>query len=163
MNFASCPRLASAVLFHVLSAFAHFPTKYSHFCFDTVKLRLRENHPSTTKRLNAKGFKGARCQKVSPCVTCFAPSLGSMFHPMSGCSQYDTFSITCGTLVLQTEVCVAFGKRRRADPARLLDGALGTSAARTGPDVRQTRALSGFQALRSSKNARTHTSTSEHQ
>ena len=90
-----------------------FPMKYQHFHVDIFRLHLRQSHRSRTARLNAEAFKCARGRKVSLCVTFFAPSLGSMFRLISGCSKYVTFSITFGALVLQTTVCVAFGARRR--------------------------------------------------
>ena len=136
-----------------------FPMKYQHFRVDIVRLHLRQSHRSRTTRLNAEAFKSARGRKVSLCVTFFAPSLGSMFRLISGCSKYVTFSITFGALVLQTTVCVAFGARRRAAPARLLGGALATSDDGAGPEVRQVRVPPGFPALMSPQNARIHAST----
>ena len=133
--------------------------KYQHFHIDIVRLRLRQCHRSRTTRLNAEAFKSARGPKVSLCVTFFAPSLGSIFGLISGCSKYATFSITFGALVLQTTVCVAFGARRRAAPARLLGGALATSDDGAGPDVRQVRVPPGFPALMSPESARIHAST----
>ena len=82
-----------------------------------------------------------------------------MFRLISGCSKYVTFSITFGALVLQTTVCVAFGARRRAAPARLLGGALATSDDGAGPEVRQVRVPPGFPALMSPESARLHAST----
>ena len=126
-----------------------FPMKYQHFHIDIVRLRLRQCHRSSTAKLNAEAFKSARGPKVSLCVTFFAPSLGSIIRLISGCSKYATFSITFGALVLQTTVCVAFGARRRAAPARLLGGALATSDDGAGPDVRQVRVPLNFPALMS--------------
>ena len=140
-----------------------FPMKYQHFRFDIVRLRLRQCHRSRTTRLNAEAFKSARGPKVSLCVTFFAPSLGSIFGLISRCSKYATFSITFGALVLQTTVCVAFGARRRAAPARLLGGALATSDDGAGPDVRQVRVPPGFPALMSPESARIHASTPHHE
>ena len=136
-----------------------FPMKYQHFHVDIFRLHLRQSHRSRTPRVNAEAFKCARGRKVSLCVTFFAPSLGSMFRLISGCSKYVTFSITFGALVLQTTVCVAFGARRRAAPARLLGGALATSDDGAGPEVRQVRVPPGFPALMSPQNARIHAST----
>ena len=135
------------------------PMKYQHFRFDIVRLRLRQCHRSRTTRLNAATFKSARGPKVSLCVTFFAPSRGPTFCLISGWSKYATFSITFGALVLQITVCVAFGARRRAAPARLLRGALATSDDGAGPDVRQVRVPPGFPALMSPESARIHAST----
>ena len=140
-----------------------FPMKYQHFRFDIVRLRLRQSHRSRTTKLNAEAFKSARGPKVSLCVTFFAPSLGSIIRLISGCSKYATFSITFGALVLQTTICVAFGARRRAAPARLLGGALATSADGAGPEVRQVRVPPGFPALMSPESARIHASTTHHE
>ena len=131
------------------------PMKYQHFRFDIVRLRLRQCHRSRTTRLNAATFKSARGPKVSLCVTFFAPSRGPTFCLISGWSKYATFSITFGALVLQITVCVAFGARRRAAPARLLGGALVTQAAQAGPDIQHIRAPSGFPAPRSPQSAPT--------
>ena len=137
--------------------------KYQHFHIDIIRLRLRQSHRSRTTRLNAEAFKSARGPKVSLCVTFFAPSLGSIFRLISGCSKYATFSITFGALVLQATVCVAFGARRRAAPARFLGGVLATPATRAGADVRQVRAPSGFPAPRSPQSAPTHAPTPYHE
>ena len=82
---------------------------------------------------------------------------------ISECSKYVTFSITFGALVLQTTVCVAFGARRRAAPARLLGGALATSDDGAGPDVRQVRVPLNFPALMSPDCARIHASAPHHE
>ena len=140
-----------------------FPMKYQHFHVDIFRLHLRQSHRSRTARLNAEAFKCARGRKVSLCVTFFAPSLGSMFRLISGCSKYVTFSITFGALVLQTTICVAFGARRRVAPARLLGGALATSDDGAGPQVRPVRVPSGFPALMSPQNARIHATTPHHE
>ena len=137
--------------------------KYQHFHIDIIRLRLRQSHRSRTTRLNAEAFKSARGPKVSRCVTFFGRLLCSIFRVISGCSKYVTFSITFGALVLQTTVCVAFGARRRAAPARLLGGALVTSDDGAGPEVRQVRVPPGFPALMSSQNARIHASTCHHE
>ncbi len=120
--------------------------KYQHFRFDIAWLCLRQGNRSTATRWNHEAFKRARGRNVLLCVAFGAPSLDPIFRPISGCSKYVTFSITFGAPVLQTTVCVAFGARRRAAPARLLGGALATSTAPAGPDVRQVLAPSGFPA-----------------
>ena len=140
-----------------------FPMKYQHFHVDIFRLHLRQSHRSRTARLNAEAFKCSRGRKVSLCVTFFAPSLGSMFRLISGCSKYVTFSITFGALVLQTTVCVAFGARRCAAPARVLGGALATSDDGAGPEVRQVRVPPGFPALMSPENARPQAATPHHE
>ena len=96
---------------------------------------------------------------MSLCIPSGAPSLDQIAPSIPGCSKYVTFSTTFGAPVLQTTVCVAFGARRRAAPARLLGGALATSAARAGPYVRQVRAPSGFAAPRSPESVRSRAST----
>ena len=136
-----------------------FRMEYQHFRFDIVRLRLRQCHRSRTTRLNAEAFKSARGPKVSLCVTFFAPSLGSIIRLISGCSKYATFSMSFGALVLQTTICVAFGARRRAAPARLLGGALATSDDGAGPDVRQVRVSPGLPVLVSPESGRSHAST----
>ena len=159
MNFASCRWSASAPLFHVVSTFAHFPMKYQHVRFDIAWLCWRQGNQSTTTRWNHEAFKSARGKKMLLCVTFGAPSLGQMFRPISICSKYVTFSITFGAPVRQTILCVAFGARRRAAPARLLGGALATSDDGAGPDVRQVRVPPCFPALMSPESARIHAST----
>ena len=137
--------------------------KYQHFRFDIAWLCLRQGNRWTTTRWTHKAFKGGRGHKKSLCVAFGAPSLDPIFRFISGCSKYVTFSITFGAPVLQTTVYVAFGARCRAAPARLLGGALATSAARAGPDVRQVGAPSGFPAPRSPQSAPSHASKPHHE
>ena len=139
--------------------FHFFQMKYQRFRVDIVRLCLRQSHRSTTTKLNADAFKSARAPKVLLCVTFFAPFLGSTFRLISGCSKYVTFSIIFGALVLQTTVCVAFGARRRAAPARLLGGALATSCDGAGPEVWQERVPPGFPGSMSPEGARIHAAT----
>ena len=133
--------------------------KYQHFRFDIAWLCLRQGNRSTTTRWTHEAFKGARGHKKSLRVAFGAPSLDPIFRFISGCSKYVTFSITFGAPVLQTTVCVAFGARCRAAPARLLGGALATSDDGAGPDVRQVRVPLNFPALMSPESAPIHAST----
>ena len=79
-------------------------------CFVFSKLHKMRTHRSQLDTLH-----GARVHETSLCVASAAPRFGTNPSALSQRSKYGMFSITFGTPVLQTPVCVASGARRACD------------------------------------------------
>ena len=143
----------------MLSTFLHFPNEISTFSYRhrsasfAPKPSIENDEVERRSLLERSRSKSVAVRNVFRAVT--RPDFSSYLWMF----EIFTFSITFGALVLQTTVCVAFGARRRAAPARLLGDALATSDDGAGPEVRQVRVPPSFQALMSPESARIHAST----